>query len=164
VIAAAAATAAYVGVVADSLVRAGSDAAAFAPGAALGTVLLVAALVYDGRGLGAALLIGGATYIGAVVAAGHRIDPTAPLVAVLLLVCGELAAWSLDERWSIGSDEQLAWRRGAAIGVLALVGLAVSALVVALSAVPPSHGLAWTVAGAAAAVGAAGTGVWVARR
>jgi hypothetical protein len=40
----------------------------------------------------------------------------------------------------------------------------VSALLVALSAVPSSHGLAWTVAGAAAAVGAAGTGVWVTRR
>jgi hypothetical protein len=164
VTAAAAAAAAYGGVLAVSLVRAGSHAGFFAPGAALGTLLLVVALVYGGRGLGAALLIGGATYVGAVVAAGHRIDPTAPLVAVLLLLSGELAAWSLDERWRIRSDEQLAWRRGAALGVLALAGLAVAALVVALSAVPPSHGLAWTIAGAAAAVGAAGTGVWVARR
>jgi hypothetical protein len=39
-----------------------------------------------------------------------------------------------------------------------------ASLVVALSAVEPNHGLAWTVLGAAAAVGAAGTGIWVARR
>ena len=127
-------------------------------------VLLVAALVFGGRGLGAALWLAGATYVAAVVAAGHRIDPTAPLVAVLLLLCGELSAWSADGRWAIRSDGAIAWRRGAAVAVLALAGLAVATLVVALSAVPSSHGLAWTVAGAAAAVGAAGTGVWVARR
>jgi uncharacterized membrane protein HdeD (DUF308 family) len=85
-------------------------------------------------------------------------------VATLLLLCGELSAWSLDERWRIRADPQLAWRRGAAVAALAFGGLVVSAVVVAVSAVPPNHGLAWTVAGAAAAVGAAGTGVWVARR
>jgi hypothetical protein len=98
------------------------------------------------------------------VAHGDRIDPTAPLVAVLLLLCGELSAWSLDERLRIRADAALAWRRGAAVGVLALAGLAGATIVVALSAVPPNHGLTWTVAGAAAAVGAAGTGIWVARR
>jgi len=151
-------------VLADSFVRAGSHATFFAPGAGLGTVLLVAALVYRGRGLGLALWLGGATYVGAVVVADHRIDATAPLVAVLLLLCGEFSAWSLDERWRMRFDAGLGWRRGAALGILALSALAVAALVVALSAVPPNHGLAWTVAGAAAAVAAAGTGVWVARR
>jgi len=127
-------------------------------------VLLVAALVFGVRSLGLALWIAGASYVVAVVVAGHRIDPAAPLVAVLLLLCGELSAWSLDERWAIRSDGTLAWRRGAAVGILALAGLAVATFVVALSAVPASRGLAWTVAGAVAAVGAAGTGVWVARR
>jgi hypothetical protein len=158
-----AAGAAYGGVLADALVRAGSDADAFAPGAALGALLLLVALVY-GRGLGLALFLAGATYVGAVVAAGHRIDASAPLVAVLLLLCGELSAWSLDERWRIRADPTLAWRRGIALGVVALAGVAAATIVVALSAVPPNHGLAWTVAGAAAAVGAAGTGIWVARR
>lgn len=134
------------------------------PGAALGAAVLGLALAYGGRGLGVSLWLGGATYIAAVSVAGHRIDPTAPLAAVLLLLCGELTAWSVDERWRMRSDVQLAWRRGAALGILALAGLAVSALVVAVSAVPSAHGLAWTVAGAGAAVGAAGTGVWVARR
>jgi hypothetical protein len=92
------------------------------------------------------------------------VDPTAPLVAVLLLLCGELAEWSFDERWRISEDATLVWRRGAATAALALAGLTVAALVVALSAVPSSRGLALTVGGAAAAVAAAGIGVLVARR
>jgi hypothetical protein len=158
------ATAAYGGVLVDSFVHAGSHALAFVPGAALGAVLLACALAFAGRGLGAALFVGGATYIGAVAVAGHRIDATAPLVGLLLLVCGELTTWSVDERWEIRGDARLAWRRAGAVAVLALAGFAVGTLAVALSAVPSSHGLAWTVVGAAAAVGAAGTGVWVARR
>jgi len=127
-------------------------------------VLLVVALVRGGAMLGLGLFLGGATYVLFLVADEHRVDGTAPLVATLLLLCGELSAWSLDERCEIRADDGLAWRRGLALGVLALAGLAVSAFLVALSAVPSSHGLAWTVAGGAAAVGAAGTGVWVARR
>jgi hypothetical protein len=137
---------------------------AFVPGAALGALLFGAALVFAGRGLGTALFLAGGTYVAAVVAAGDRIDGSAPLVAVLLLLSGELSAWSADERLEIRAEARLAWRRSAAVTVLALSGLAVATLVVALSAVPPNHGLAWTVLGAAAAVGAAGTGIWVARR
>jgi hypothetical protein len=156
--------AAYGGVLADALARAGSTAGYLAPGAALGTLLLAVALVY-GRGLGVALLLGGATYLAFVVSEEpHRVDATAPLVATLLLVCGELAAWSHDERLRIQGDAALLWRRGAATAVLALAGLTVAALVVALSAVPSGRGLALTVAGAAAAVSAAGIGVLVGRR
>jgi hypothetical protein len=146
------------------LARGGSTAPLLVPPAALGTVALIVALMYRGRGLGVALWLGGGTYVAFVVHVEHHVDPTAPIVAVLLLISGELAAWSLDERWRIRADPQLAWRRSAALAALALAGLAVSALLVALSAVPSSHGLLWTVAGAAAAVGAAGTGVLVARR
>jgi hypothetical protein len=160
----AAAAAAYGVVLLDALMRAPSPVAAFLPGAVLGAALLVASLLFRGRGLGAALVVGGATYVAAVAAAGHGTDASAPLVAVLLLLCGELAAWSVDERLAIRPEAQLVWRRGAAITVLALAGLVVALLVVALSAVPSSHGLALTVLGAAAAVGAAGTGIWVARR
>jgi hypothetical protein len=137
--------------------------AAFVPGAGVGAVLLVAALVFGGRGLGGALFLGGATYVGAVAATGHGIDARAPLVAVLLFLSGELAAWSFDERWGIQADTQLAWRRGGVVAILALAGLAVAAVVVALSAVPSNHGLAWTVVGGAAAISAAGTGIWVTR-
>jgi hypothetical protein len=151
-------------VVADALVRAPSPVAAFVPGAVVGAVVLVIALVFGGRGLGAALFLGGATYVTAVAAAGTGVDGSAPLVAALLLLCGELSVWSVDERLGIRSTAELAWRRGAGIALLGLAGVAVAALVVALSAVPTSHGLGWTVLGAAAALGAAGTGIWVARR
>jgi hypothetical protein len=137
---------------------------AFVPGVVLGAALLAVALVWRGRGLGAALLLAGGTYVAAVAAAGAGTDASAPLVAVLLLLCGELSAWSFDARLEIRAEPQVAWRRGAAVGALAFTGLAVATLVVALSAVGPNHGLGWTALGAAAAVGAAGTGIWVARR
>jgi hypothetical protein len=127
-------------------------------------LLLAIALVRGGGTLGLALFLGGATYVAFLVAEHDGVDATAPLVATLLLLCGELSAWSLDERWQIRDDDRLEWRRGGALTILALAGLGVSVLLVALSAVPSSHGLAWTVAGAAAAVGAAGTGIWVAGR
>lgn len=147
------------------LLRAGSDKVVLGPATALGTLLLlVALLVVGGRGLGISLFLAGAVYLAFVVHDEGHVDGTAPLVAVLLLLCAELAAWSLDERWRMQADASLAWRRGAAVGALALAGLVVSTVVVALSAVPASHGLALTVAGAAAAVAAAGTGIWVARR
>ena len=149
---------------ADALVRAPSPVVAFVPGLALGALLLVVALVFGGRGLGAALFLAGATYVAAVAAAGGGADASAPLVAVLLLLCGELTAWSLDERLEIKAEPVLARRRAAAITTLGLSGLGVAALVVALSAAGPNHGLGWTVLGAAAAVAAAGTGIWVAHR
>jgi len=142
-------------------VRAPSPVVGFVPGAAAGAALLVVALLTRGRGLGAALFLAGGTYVAAVSAAGDSIDASAPLVAVLLLLCGELSAWSIDERLDIRAEPRLAWRRGAAVSALATAGLAAAVLVVALSAVPSSHGLALTVLGAAAAVGAAGTGIWV---
>lgn len=137
---------------------------AFVPGAVVGALLFLAALLFGGRGLALALFLAGGTYVAAVAAAGNGVDASAPLVAVLLLLAGELSAWSIDERWRIRTEGELNWRRGAAVSGLALSGLVVAGLVVSLSAVQPSHGLAWTVIGAAAAVGAAGTGIWVARR
>jgi hypothetical protein len=164
VTAAALAVAAYGGVLADALTRDGSVAAALVPGAAVGMLLLLLALVRGGPFLGLALWIAGATYVAGIVAGGRSVDATAPVVAVLLLLCGELAAWSLDERLRIRAGDLLAWRRGAAVGALALAGLVASALVLALSAVPAGHGVFWTALGAAAAIGAAGTAVALARR
>lgn len=143
--------------------RAGSIRPALAPGAGVGGLLLLVALVFGVRTLGAALWLAGATYVGFLVANHAGIDEWSPVVAVLLLLCGELTAWSLDERWRIRSDARVYVRRAGAVSALALGALAIAALVVALGAAPPSHGLAWTFAGALAAVGAAGTGIWLAR-
>jgi hypothetical protein len=127
-------------------------------------VLLLVALVFGVQSLGAALWLAGGTYVGFLVGRHPGIDEWAPLVAGLLLLCAELAAWSLDERWRIRSDLRLRLRRGGAVAVLALGGLATGFFVVAVGAAPPSHGLAWTLAGALAAVAAAGSGIWLARR
>jgi hypothetical protein len=162
--AAALATAAYGGVLAVAFTRDGSVAAELAPGAALGTLFLLFVLVRGGALLGLALWLGGASYVAGIVAAGHSVDATGPVVALLLLLCGELAAWSLDERPRILAGDVLEWRRGVALGGLALAGLVVSALILALSAVPAGHGLFWTALGAAAAVGVAGTAAALARR
>jgi len=115
-------------------VRAPSPVVAFVPGLGVGAALLVVALLWGGRGLGAALFLAGASYVAATAAAGATTDATAPLVAALLLLCGELAAWSLDERFEIRPERVLTLRRGAAVAVLAFAGLAVAALVVSLSA------------------------------
>jgi hypothetical protein len=127
-------------------------------------LLLLVALVYGGRLLGLALWVGGATYVAFLAAYHPRIDGAAPLVAVLLLLCGELAAWSHDERWRMRVDARLLGRRGAAIAGLALGGLAFAALAIALTAAPTGHGLAWTVLGAVAAVAVAATGSALLRR
>ena len=146
------------------LVRAGSLRGALAPGLGVGAFLLVIALVFGVPTLGTALWLAGATYVG-FLAGDHRpLDEWSPVVAVLLLLCGELAAWSVDERWRLKTDWTLHLRRGVAVAVLAVAGLAVAAFVIALTAAPSSHGLIWTALGAAAAVGATGAGIALARR
>jgi hypothetical protein len=81
-----------------------------------------------------------------------------------LLLCGELAAWSLDERVRVDAEPGVLARRATAIGALVGAGLVASAAVVAVAAAPAGNGLSWTAIGAAAAVGAVGIGVVVARR
>jgi hypothetical protein len=95
---------------------------------------------------------------------GAGTDDAAPLVGVGLLLCGELAAWSIDERFAIPAERVVTAARGLALGALALGSLAVAALVVALAAAPTGSGLAWTVLGAASAVAVVAAAVALARR
>jgi hypothetical protein len=160
-----AAAALYGAALVDGFLHAGRFAPAFAPAGVIGGALLLAALVRGGGGaLGWALAIAGAMYVGALEATGRRVDGTAVLLAACLLLCGELARWSVDARVRIRGDELLVRRRAAALAVLSLSGLAAAGIALGLAAAPTGHGLVWTVVGAAAAVGAAGTGSWLARR
>jgi hypothetical protein len=93
----------------------------------------------------------GITYTAALATHGSGVDGRAPLVAVAMLVCAELAAWSLDEYHPIAADRDVVTARAGALGALAAASLAASGLSVALSLAPGS-GLGWTVLGAAASV------------
>lgn len=148
----------------DALSRDWSRAVAFAPAVSLGALFLVLALVRWEGALGWALGLCGATYVAQVAAHGRGVDGTAPLVAVLLLLCGELTAWSLAERGSLRVGEDLHGRRALAVAALSTAGLVASGLVIALGSVQPGGGIIWTVLGAAAAVAVAGGAAALARR
>ena len=95
---------------------------------------------------------------------GSAVDEGAPLVAAGLLLCGELAAWSLDERHAIAAERDVVLRRGLALGALVLAGLGAAVAVIAFAASPAGGGLAWTALGAVAAVLVVGTVAELVRR
>jgi len=163
-ITAAGALVAYGGAVADALTRDTSYAQALAPAVGLGVLLLVLALVRWEGALGWALGLCGATYVAAVVIHGEGVDGTAPVIAVLLLLCGELTAWSLSERGIVRVDNGIEVRRAITMAALAIAGLATAGLVVLLSGLQPGGGLIWTFLGVAAAVAVAGGAAGLARR
>jgi hypothetical protein len=154
----------YGAVAAYAVTREPQFAPIVAPVAALGALLLLFVLA---RGtddvLGWSLGLAGAAYAGATIAHGTHVDEAAPLVAVALLLCGELSAWSLDERPHVAAERGVLAARAAGVAALAVASLAVSALVVALSVASVGGGLLWTVLGAAAAVGVLALTVRVAR-
>jgi hypothetical protein len=104
----------------------------------------------------------GIAYTLSLVLHGSSVDGGAPLVAVGLLLCAELAAWSIDEQFAIPAERAVVLARASALAALVAGSAVVATLVVALSLVPAS-GLAWTVLGAAAAVGVVALAVRVAR-
>jgi hypothetical protein len=101
----------------------------------------------------------GIAYTVSLVLHASGVDGGAPLVAAGVLLCAELAAWSIDEKFAIRAERAVTLARASALAALVLGSLVVATLVVALSLVPAS-GLAWTVLGAAASVGV----VWLAVR
>lgn len=143
----------YGGVVAYAATREARLAPVVASVGALGAALLLFVLV---RGhddlLGWALAVGGIVYAMTLVLHGSEIDEAAPLVGAVLLACGELAAWSLDERWTARADRGLARSRAVAAGGLCLAGLAAATTILSLAAAPVGRGLGWTVLGATASV------------
>jgi hypothetical protein len=155
----------YVAVLVDSLLYAGNFLPGLSVVALAGAVLIVLALWRGGRGtLGAALLLAGVVYIAALEVHGGGVDGSAPLVATALFLCAELTRWSFDLRVRINGDDVLMVRRAAALTALALGAAGASSVVVSASAIAAPRDLVWTALGAAAAAGAAGMGVWLARR
>jgi hypothetical protein len=132
---------------------------------AAGGVLLGRALV-RGHAEAApwAALCGGAAYAVAVLFHGSRVDGGAPLVAAGLLLCAELAAWSVAERHRMSLERAVVLGRVSALAALGLGGLVAAALVVGLAAAPTGAGLGWTLIGAAAAVMAVAVVTRLARR
>lgn len=103
--------------------------------------------------LGSTLLLAGGAYVLGLYASHRPLDDAAPLVAVALLLCGELATWSLEERQPIRADRALTLVRLRAVAVLAGAGAAAAALVVAAGGTTLGGGLTWAVLGVASAVG-----------
>jgi len=83
---------------------------------------------------------------------------------VLLVLCGELTAWSLAERGRLRVGDAVQWSRAFAVAALAAAGLVAAGVVIALSGVQPGGGLVLTAVGVAAAVAAAGGAAVLARR
>jgi hypothetical protein len=75
----------------------------------------------------------------------------------------ELATWSLDVRFRVALEPALRLQRVRAVGLLVFAGLAASSLVLVVAATSIGGGLAWTMLGSAAAVGAIALAAFVRR-
>jgi hypothetical protein len=156
---------AYGGVAGYAVGRSSGALAATIPLVCFGAALLAFALLRASVDLVAwPVGLAGTAYAVTVVAHGSGVDGAAPLVAVGLLLCGELAAWSMDERFAIPAEPSVVLARAGALAALAVGSLAVAAALVALASAPAGSGLAWTVLGAASAVAVVALAVRLARR
>jgi hypothetical protein len=126
----------------------------------VGGLLLVLVLV---RGLddllGSALLLVSACYVVGLFVGRHPLDEAAPLVGAALLLCSELATWSLEERRPVPRSRTLRLARARAIGLLVLAGLVAATLVVVTATSSLGGGIGWAVLGAAAALAAVAVAV-----
>jgi len=155
----------YAGVLAYAAARVPSFAALVAAIGVFGALLLVFVLVRRADDLLPwALAVLGVAYTVSLFLHGSAVDEAAPLVAAGLLLCGELAAWSLDERHAIAAERAVVLRRGLGLAALALASLGAAAAVIAFAASSAGGGLAWTTLGAVAAVLVIGVATELVRR
>ena len=126
----------------------------------VGGLLLALVLV---RGLddllGSALLLVSACYVVGLFVGRHPLDEAAPLVGAALLLCSELATWSLEERRPVATSRALRLARARAVGLLVLAGLAAAALVLVSAGSSLGGGIGWVALGSAAAIGAVAVAV-----
>jgi hypothetical protein len=104
--------------------------------------------------LGSAPLLLGAAYVLGLLVGRRSLDDAAPLVGAGLLLCAELATWSLELRFRVALEPALRAQRVRAVGLLVFAGLAAASLVLVVAATSLGSGLAWSVLGSAAALGA----------
>ena len=113
--------------------------------------------------LGSALFVLAAAYVLGLLVGHHSLDEAAPLVGVGLLLCAELATWSLELRFRVALEPALRLQRVRAVGLLAFAGLAAASLVLVVASTSVGGGLAWSMLGSAAAVGAIALAAFVRR-
>jgi hypothetical protein len=113
--------------------------------------------------LGSALLLLGAGYVLGLLVGRRSLDEGAPVVGAGLLICAELATWSLELRFRVALDPALRLQRVRAVGLLVFAGLAAASFVLVAAATSIGGGLVWAVLGSAAAVGAIALAAFVRR-
>jgi hypothetical protein len=113
--------------------------------------------------LGSALLLLAAAYVLGLLVGHHSLDDAAPLVGAALLLCAELATWSLELRFRVALEPALRFQRVRAVGLLVFAGLAAASLVLVVAATSIGGGLAWAMLGSAAAVGTIALAAFVRR-
>jgi len=164
VISGASALVAYLGVLAYAASRDLELAPVIAIVGGIGAMLLLFMIARRAEDVLAwSILMLGVAYSLSLVTHHRGVDEVSPLVAGGLLLAAELATWSCAERSEIRVERRVLVARGVAIAMLVVGGVGVSALVLGLAAAPVGCGLAWTILGAASAVGVIGLATRLAR-
>jgi len=119
---------------------------------AVAVIALIAALVFGWSFLvpGAIALAGG-LYAAQLAIDDVALDASAPVIAAGLVLTGELAYWSLEERDRVSGDPGEGLRHGAFVAILAIAALLVGAALLALVDAVRAESLTLDLLGAAAA-------------
>jgi hypothetical protein len=104
-----------------------------------------------------AAAIGGGLYAAELAIEDAPLDVAAPAVAAGLLLCTELAYWSLEERTRWRGEAGDGLRRVAFVALLGIAALMVAAVLLALVDAVRARGLALDLLGATAAVAVVAT-------
>ena len=132
--------------------------------AAVAFLALVAAVVLGWSPLvPIAAAIGGGLYAAELAIDDAPLDVAAPAVAAGLLLCTELAYWSLEERTRWRGEPGDGLRRAAFVALLGVGALLVAAVLLALVDAVRARGLALDLLGAIAAVAVVATVLVVTR-
>jgi len=120
--------------------------------AASALVALVAGIVLGwARLVPVSIALAAGSYAAQLAVDDVALDPTAPLLAVAVLLAAELAYWSLEERERPRAEPGAGRRHAVFVAALGVAALAVGVALLALADVARTEGLALDVLGASAA-------------